>query len=326
MENNQKFENYNIIEKIGEGGFGSAYKVINKENNRIYAIKQISLKNASKKEIDSIIKEAKILSSINSEYVVKYFGSFSDKEYFNIVMEYCDGLDLRTFLYTHREKKNFIKEELIYHIMKGICQGISAIHKKNLIHRDLKPENIFLTSNFNIKIGDFGIAKQLNSVNEFTKTQSGTLLYMAPEIVKGEKYNNKVDIWALGCILYELCTLNYCFFDISPLKIIEKIKKGKFENINSKLYITDLQKLLDNLLNINYKKRPNIDDIIKIITKNEKTLNINSFKNMINEVIINLIKEDEAVQNYIIEKNIQDSLDQMSISVYLRERQFFKYK
>ena len=326
MENNQKFENYNIIEKIGEGGFGSAYKVINKENNRIYAIKQISLKNASKKEIDSIIKEAKILSSINSEYVVKYFGSFSDKEYFNIVMEYCDGLDLRTFLYTHREKKNFIKEELIYHIMKGICQGISAIHKKNLIHRDLKPENIFLTSNFNIKIGDFGIAKQLNSVNEFAKTQSGTLLYMAPEIVKGEKYNNKVDIWALGCILYELCTLNYCFFDISPLKIIEKIKKGKFENINSKLYITDLQKLLDNLLNINYKKRPNIDDIIKIITKNEKTLNINSFKNMINEVIINLIKEDEAVQNYIIEKNIQDSLDQMSISVYLRERQFFKYK
>ena len=70
MENNQKFENNNIIEKIGEGSFGSAYKVINKENNRIYVIKQISLKNASKKEIDSIIKEAKILSSINSEYVV----------------------------------------------------------------------------------------------------------------------------------------------------------------------------------------------------------------------------------------------------------------
>ena len=211
--------------------------------------------------------------------------------------------------------------------MKGICQGISAIHKKNLIHRDLKPENIFLTSSFNIKIGDFGIAKQLNNVNDFTKTQSGTLLYMAPEILKGEKYyNNKVDIWSLGCILYELCTLNYCFFDKSPLKIAEKIKNGKFENINSKLYMTDLQKLLDNLLNINYRKRPNIDDIIKIITKNENILIGNTFKNMINQVIINLLKEDEAVQNYIIEKNIQDSLDQMSISVYLRERRFFKYK
>ena len=77
-----------------------------------------------------------------------------------------------------------------------------------IIHRDLKPDNIFLTGDLKVKIGDFGIAKELSNANEYAKTQVGTTLYMAPEIIKGEKYNNKVDIWSLGCIIHELCTLN----------------------------------------------------------------------------------------------------------------------
>ena len=115
-----------------------------------------------------------------------------------------------------------------------ICLGLEEIHSKNLIHRDLKPDNIFLTKERQLKIGDFGISKKINNINEYAKTQVGTLSYMAPEIIKGEFYNNKVDIWSLGCIIYELCTLDYCFKSNSIDKLINDINNPKPRKIDSK--------------------------------------------------------------------------------------------
>ena len=142
-------------------------------------------------------------------------------------MEFCEGLDLRKFIDEHRETNKLIDENLIYYFIIDICLGLQEIHKNNLIHRDLKPDNLFITKDENIKIGDFGIAKQLNSVNEYAKTQTGTMLYMAPEIINGQKYNTKVDIWALGCIIHELCTLNYCFLSQSVKGLIDKITNAE---------------------------------------------------------------------------------------------------
>ena len=103
-----------------------------------------------------------------------------------------------------------IIEFIIYYIILDICSGIKEIHNKNLIHRDLKPENIFISKDYKIKIGDFGISKQLIGTIH-AHSQVGTSYYMAPEIIKGKKYENKIDIRALGCIIYELCILNVCF-------------------------------------------------------------------------------------------------------------------
>ena len=313
--------NYEIIENLGSGSFGSAFKVISKEDNKIYVIKKISLKEAKKKEINSIKDEAKILSSINSKYIVKYYDSFTDDNSFNIVMEYCNGLDLRKLINACRGKGKFIQEEKIYHFIECICKGISEIHKKKLIHRDIKPENLFLNENYDIKIGDFGIAKQLNNINEFAKTQTGTLAYMAPEVVNGEKYNNKVDIWALGCVIYELCTLNFCFGGMSIKEVINKITVENHGKIDTKLYSIELQKLIDLLLNKNYKKRPTIDEVIKIIN-NYKKNKVDIFE----KILIKLFLDDEIFQNLFIEEYIQNSLDQISINIYRRERRFCKLK
>ena len=304
---------YQIIDTLGKGSFGSAYKVIDKDNNKIYVIKQISLKNSTKKEIESIKNEAKILSSINSEYVVKYFDSFIENDYFNIVMEYCNGLDLRKLINSYKENNKFIEKEKIYHFIDGLCQGIQELHKKKLIHRDLKPENIFLTGNYKIKIGDFGISKQLNEVNDFAKTQIGTISYMAPEMITGEKYNNKIDIWALGCIIYELCTLECCFDGLSINAVTNKITKEKIKEINIKLYGNELQNLINVLLNKNYKKRPNIEEVIKTINNNE----INNNKNESFRIL--LLQSDEFIQNFLIEEFIQLCLDRVSINMIHRE-------
>ena len=191
-------------------------------------------------------------------------------------MEYCDGLDLRKYINDHKNSNsnNFIKKDIFYHIILEICKGLKEIHKNNLIHIDLKPDNIFLTADLKVKIWDFGISKQLNNVNKYAQTQVGSLIYMAPEIINKKKYNNKVDIWSLGCIIHELCTLNFCFESPSIKELITKIIECKNEKINKNIYGDGLQKLIDSLLNIDYSKRPNIDEIIKIVYFNIGTLTL----------------------------------------------------
>ena len=319
MKDFPNMPNYKIIEILGQGAFGSAYKVLNEENNCIYAIKKIKLNGVKNEELDSIKNEAKILSSINSENIVKYYDSFEDKESFNIIMEYCDGLDLRKYINDHKNSNDLIQKDIIYHIIIELCNGIKEIHKNKLIHRDLKPDNIFLTSELKVKIGDFGISKQLNNINEYAKTQVGTMIYMAPEIIKGIKYNNKVDIWSLGCIIHELCTLNFCFNSSSIKELIGKIMECKHEKINQKIYGDDLQKLIDLLLNKDYKKRPNIEDVIKIVK-------MNIIGTLFIDKIYELFQLDESFQNYIIERNIQNSIDQVNLTVLSREKKFSDIK
>ena len=291
--------NFKIIEHLGQGTFGSAFKVLNEEDNGTYVIKKIFLKSATEEEIKDIQNEANILSSLNSENIVKYYDSFIDKDSFNIVMEYCEGLDLRKYINQHKELNIFIEKDIIIYIFLGICNGLKEIHDKNIIHRDLKPENIFLDSEMKVKIGDFGVAKKLKNENDYAKTQTGTLLYMAPEILDGGKYNAKVDIWALGCILHELCTLNFSFAGDSISEIMEKIKGVKCGKINP-IYDKVLQDIIDKLLEYNSKNRPNINEIKKYF-KIRKSF----------EQVVNLFQNDEVYQNYLLEKNILNSMYQI---------------
>ena len=169
--------------EIGEGGFSHVYKVLNKKDNKYYALKEIS-------EFDENTKnEVKILSSINHDNIVNYYNSFiqkdnsfSQKEKLYIVMEYCEKGDLRKLINSHKEKKQKIKENEIIKI--SICEGLKEIHKRNIIHRDLKPENIYLNKDLKIKIGDFGISKQFEKPKQYAKTINGTINYMAPEMIQ----------------------------------------------------------------------------------------------------------------------------------------------
>ena len=157
---------------------------------------------------DQIKEEAEILKKLDNENIIKYYESFEEKGYFFIIMEYWET-DLKQFINNYKSEKNYISESLILDFVLDICCGLKEIHSHNIIHRDLKPENLFVNNQLKIKIGDFGISKQLESPLEYTQSKNiGTFLYMAPEMILQNEYNYKVDIWALGCIVYELCTLN----------------------------------------------------------------------------------------------------------------------
>ena len=309
MEENQVSQMFEIIKELGKGSYGSTFKVKNKYSNYVFAMKKIFINNASQEDLNKIKKEATFLSNLNNEHIVKYYGSFTEKDYFNIIMEYCDGLNLREFINESKAKKTLIDKYLIYDIISDICSGIKEIHSKNIIHRDLKPENLFISGE-KIKIGDFGISKQLSHNNDFTNTNIGTLAYMAPEMLKGE-YNNKVDIWSLGCIIQELCTLNLCFDGDSFVEIINKIMESNYEKINQNIYGIDLQNLIDSLLEKDIKKRPDINSIIKIINK-LKDENPNKQK-------IDLYLNNGVYEEFLIEREIQNSLEQVKMVIYERE-------
>ena len=231
--NNQNLSKYKILNELGEGGFGKAYKVQNKIDKNIYVIKRINIKSKTPEELKTIENEALILKQINNEYIVKYIDSFIDNDHFNIVMEYCDNKDLKSFINTHKNNNELINEEVIYNIILDICYGIKEIHSKNLIHRDLKPENLFISKDYKIKIGDFGLSKQLINTVNYTQNQKGTCNYMAPEIINDQIYNLKMDIWSLGCILYELLTLNLCFGCNNILRLIQDIMKNNHGAIDT---------------------------------------------------------------------------------------------
>jgi NIMA (never in mitosis gene a)-related kinase len=262
---------YKIIEEIGKGkgGFGKVYKV--EKEKKLYAIKKICLNEKSKEEIDKIQNEANILSNINNEHIIKFHDSYQDKDAFYILMEYCDGKDLRDLINEYKEQKKQINENLIFNMVLDICLGIKEIHKHNIIHRDLKPENLFRLNDNTIKIGDFGVSKQLESNKKSASTQVGTENYAAPEIYTEKKYTNKVDIWALGCIIYELLTLKYCFENAYDM-CIKLNNNEKYGIIDNNKYNSKWQDLIDLLLKKDYNERPNIDEIYNFLIKEFKNI------------------------------------------------------
>ena len=110
--------NYEIKNQLGKGGFGSVYKVLNKDDSQFYVIKKIPIKGLNNIEIDKIKNEAKILASIENENIVKYYDSFIDNDEFNIVMEYCEALDLRNLISYMKELGEFMDESIIYYFIK----------------------------------------------------------------------------------------------------------------------------------------------------------------------------------------------------------------
>ena len=336
---------YKIKESLGKGQFGDVYKVLNTNDKKIYCMKSILMKKEitfdneeSTEKInkikeatikiseaaDQIKKEAEILKKLDHENIIKYYESFEEKGYFFIIMEYCET-DLKQFIQNYKSEKNYISEFLILDFVLDICCGLKEIHSHNIIHRDLKPENLFVSNQLKIKIGDFGISKQLESPLKHTQTKNiGTFLYMAPEMILENEYNYKVDIWALGCIVYELCTLNnYSREDTSLIHTINGIKSDG--NINLKIYDIKVQNLINMLLEDNYKNRPNLDAIIDYCLALKRRNSKRQFINMLDCYYIisnsdnknenqlnsnNSLLEDEEIKEYNNEEIKDDFQDE----------------
>ncbi len=171
-------------------------------------------------------------------------------------MEYCDAGDLGQLFKVNQQLGKYLSEDKIWKFFIQICLGLYHIHTKKILHRDMKSMNIFLTKEDKVKIGDLGVAKVLMQT-QFAKTFVGTPYYLSPEICEERPYNEKSDVWALGCILYEMCTYKHPFNASNQAALILKILKGKYDPI-SKEYSSNLGNMVEWILQKNHFKRPNV--------------------------------------------------------------------
>ncbi|XP_068867527.1 serine/threonine-protein kinase Nek3 isoform X2 [Aphelocoma coerulescens] len=284
-------EGYNVLKVLGEGSFGRALLVHHKISDQKYVMKEIRLPMSSS-GVENSRKEAVFLAKMKHPNVVAFKESFEADGHLYIVMEYCDNGDLMQKI--KHQGGNFFPEDTILHWFVQVCLAVKHIHDKRVLHRDIKSKNVFLTQSGKVKLGDFGSARLLAHPMSYACTYVGTPYYVPPEIWESLPYNNKSDIWSLGCILYELCTLKHPFQANSWKHLILKICKGSYDPLPSH-YSYELHYLIKQMFKRNPQNRPSASTILsrgclaKLVKNCFPSEMANEFEQVLKET-----KEDEG--------------------------------
>ena len=274
-------ENFEILNKLGDGSYSTVYKVKRKIDEQIYALKKVKLMNLSEKEKLNSLNEVRILASIKSNFVISYKEAFFDEKdnTLGIIMEFADNGDLYQKIIEYKKKKMYIEEDEIWRIFIQIIKGLKSLHDLKILHRDIKSANVFLFKDGSAKLGDLNVSKVAKKGLGYTQT--GTPYYASPEVWKDLAYDSKSDIWSLGCVLYEMITLYPPFRAQNMENLFKKVIKGEISRIPDK-YSFDLFAIIKLLIQVNPEKRPSCGEILKneiIIKKIEyfKTKSNNNF-------------------------------------------------
>ena len=216
------------------------------------------------------MSEVNILRELRNPFIVRYYDRVIDRSasVIYIIMEHMEGGDLKAKLKDALRRGRQLDEEWIWKSFAQLIMGLKDCHRhkadddsrKPIIHRDIKPGNILLDATGNVKIGDFGLAKELKSDTKFAKTYVGTPYYMSPEVINEQRYDERSDIWALGCLIYEMAALRPPFEAPSQPVLAQKINRGRFPLLPS-MYSEELYRTIRWMLNIDVTKRPRIEEL-----------------------------------------------------------------
>ena len=264
FKSNNHLNQYKFIRWIKSGGYGQVFLSKHVYTNKEYAIKQIDTTEFSNQDLYNISREHLILRSMQHKNVIRCYDSFAHNNKFYTVMDFAEGGELTYLL----KEKGTLTEDEAKKIFKQIYEAVCYIHSQNIIHRDLKPNNILFLDKerTHIVIIDFGISGMANG-NQREKIKAGTTSFLPPEMASGEEYssNPKLDIWAMGIILYLMVEGCYPFDGKNTKEIIISILRGKLE-FNKKIKISyPLKTLIGGMLEKNYRFR--IDDDSELFNK-----------------------------------------------------------
>ncbi len=219
----EKIGSFKIVEKIGEGGMAVIYKAVQPSLKRTVVIKK--LKDPNNEIIQRFKKEAFVSASFSQENVLSIYDFIYHGRAYYLVMEYVDGDDLHDIF----DYMAPLSPTIAALIIREVAKGLEYTHSKNIIHRDIKPSNILLSREGDVKLIDFGVAKdEAPSKLTLTGMIVGTPSYMSPEQANGEKITNQSDIYSLGVLLYEIITGFKPFSGDTNTAVFANIAKGNF--------------------------------------------------------------------------------------------------
>lgn len=245
----KKISHYILETVIGKGSFSVVYRGINELTNDFVAIKVTNKETINKQpQLRHLIQsEVNILHQCSNENVVKLIDYIETNLSCYLIMEYCNEGDLRNYI----KSKDHLSESEAVNFLKQLLNGFKGLHEVNALHRDFKSANV-LKKDGKIKIGDLGFGKQSDTAN----TCLGTSIYMAPEVLTNQTYNNKADIWSLGVVYYEMLFGTFPFIGKNDKEILTNIENNNLDLEKFGIKISDQSKdLLRNIFIMDIDKR-----------------------------------------------------------------------
>ena len=232
MENEEDFfeeettkKDYEKLEKLGDGAYGTVYKAKLKKNGTIVAIKKIKISLDTEGIPSSALREISFLRNMHHENIEKILDVITTDTKLYLILEFME-YDLQSFYqkYSSEITTNYTLEEFPKIFLKQILDGVAYCHSKKIIHRDLKPQNILVDKNLKIKIGDFGLSRKLGFEKRPYTQEVLSLWYRAPELLLGSNvYNESIDIWSIGCIFAFMVLRQNLFEGTNEIDQLNKI-------------------------------------------------------------------------------------------------------
>merc|ERR1719253_1204194 len=216
------------------------------------------------KQREKCLKEVRLLQSLDHPNIVNFKDSFIDNNELLIIVEWAEKGDLKRLIRRAVAMEVRFKDAEIWEYSRQLASALDHMHQKRIMHRDVKPANIFLAEDGSLKLGDLGLGRFFSSQTLEAFSKVGTPLYMSPEVLKGNGYDMKSDVWSLGCVFYELCVRR------SPFKHPEKqmslydlfltISKGQYDPLPEG-FSADLRKTVDGMLTLEVEKRMSMEEV-----------------------------------------------------------------
>jgi len=255
-------DGYESFHRIGRGNYGTVFRVRQKRAAADFCLKQINMECYSEADRLKAQQEVEVLRTLEHPGIVRYHEHFTHEESLCVVMAYCEGGDLAKEIKRRAAAAEQFAEAQILDWLLQIVSALSYVHTQRILHRDLKTQNIFLTGGL-VKIGDFGIAKVMQGSLSAASTVIGTPYYMSPEVCQNQPYSYKSDIWALGCILHELCALQQAWTGSNLLGLVFQIVQRQPPPV-PEIYSQGLRELVGLLLAKEPEHRPTLDGIMGV--------------------------------------------------------------
>ncbi|XP_026190198.1 serine/threonine-protein kinase Nek5 [Cyclospora cayetanensis] len=238
---------YELLKCIGEGAYGRAYLATDTNGNTVVA-KVIDVGRVPQKERMACIDEVKLLAALDHPFIVRYLDSYVEGQSLHIVMSFCDGGDLAGLLRAREDQNAPLPEKQIIRWLAQLLMAVKYTHQNKIIHRDIKSQNIFIEKNNRLRLADFGISKALESTQAQAKTFIGTPYYLSPELCKGSPYGPSSDVWAVGCVAFEMATFRTPFHQAKNLAdLCYRICNAEIPPIPS-FYSSELNRIIGQML------------------------------------------------------------------------------